>query len=201
MIEWLLQSVLEAGYAGVFLTMVLVFSCVPFPSQLVLLPAGFLASHGEMNVFAVILTGTLGGILGAHINYYLANRLGRRVVLRYGKYVMISESGLHKAEKFFDNYGQFSIFIGLISPGIGQLITLPAGLAAMDRVKFFISVACGSALWNTAMVLLGFYFGEHQAFLISHWPQIVLGILAGVTLIVAVYICFKRRCLAADKPL
>ena len=201
MIEWLLESVLQAGYAGVFLTMILVFSCFPFPSQVVLLPAGFLASQGELSLFWVIASGTLGGIGGAHINYFLANRLGRRVVLRYGRYVMISETGLHKAERFFDEYGQFSIFIGLIAPGIGQLITLPAGLAAMDRGKFLISVAAGSLIWNTLMVLLGYYFGAHQSFLIDHWPRIMLALFGVVVAAIAVYACIKRRCFAAEKPL
>ncbi|MGE4296033.1 MAG: DedA family protein [Campylobacterales bacterium] len=200
MIDWLLLNVSEVGYLGVFLTMTLVFSFVPFPSQVVLLPAGFLASQGEFNLFLIILSGTLGGIAGAHINYYLANRLGRRVVLRYGRYVMISEGGLHKAEKFFDDYGQFSILIGLITPGIGQLITLPAGLAAMDRVKFFVSVVSGALLWNALMVLLGYYFGEHQSFLLQKWPQILMGLFAAVTAIVLIYVCIKRRCFAAEKP-
>jgi membrane protein DedA with SNARE-associated domain len=187
------------GYLGVFLTMTLVFTFFPFPSQLVLIPAGFLASQGQMSLTLLILSGTIGGVLGAHINYQLANRLGRRVILRYGRYVMVSEAGLHRAELFFDRYGQFSIFIGLISPAIGQLITLPAGLAAMHRIRFLASVAGGSLVWNCMMIFLGFYFGEHQTFIAEHWGKLMLALLGSIIAIVALYVCIKRGCLVAEK--
>ncbi len=199
MIDLLLQMVLDVGYLGVFITMTLVFTFFPFPSQLVLIPAGYLASRGEMSLALLIVSGSLGGLLGAHINYALANRLGRRVILRYGRYVMISEAGLHRAEVFFDRHGQFSIFIGLISPAIGQLITLPAGLAAMDRLRFFFSALAGAVLWNCMMIFLGFYFGAHQTFILEHWGKLMLGLLGAIAVIVAIYICIKRGCLVAER--
>lgn len=193
MIDWLLAFVLDAGYVGIFISMCLVFSFFPFPSQVVLIPAGYLASQGQMSLFLALFSGALGGVVGAHINYYLANRLGRGVILKYGKYILINENALKKSEQFFDNHGTFSIAIGLITPGIGQLISLPAGLAAMHRVKFFFSVVFGSITWNLAMIMLGYFFGGNQTFIEENWGKLMLSILATVALIVAIYIGVKKR--------
>lgn len=191
--EWLLGFVSDAGYVGIFIAMLLVFTFVPFPSQVVLLPAGYLASQGEMSLFWVVATGTTGATIGAHINYYLANKLGRNIILRYGKYVLIKEDGLRKVEQFFDKYGQFSISIGLITPGIGQLITLPAGLAAMHRVKFFFSTVAGAFMWNTAMVLIGYFFGDNEGIITDNLDKITLFFLAIATLIVVYFRFIKRK--------
>lgn len=193
MIEWLLEFVANAGYLGVLITMILVFSFMPFPSQVVLLPAGYLASQGEMSFVLIVLAGTTGGIIGAHINYILANKLGRSVIIKYGKYLLISEDGLRKAEQFFDKHGQFSIVVGLITPGIGQLITLPAGLAAMHRVRFFFSAVAGAFLWNLAMVLLGYFFGDNQAFIADNWGKVTAGLFGTVAILATIYILISRK--------
>lgn len=192
MIDWLLGFVVGAGYTGIFIAMVLVFSFIPFPSQVVLLPAGYLASQGEMSLFWVLFSGTLGGVVGVHISYYLANKLGRGVILRYGKYVFIKEDSLRKVEQFFDKYGQLSITIGLITPGVGQLITLPAGLAAMHRVKFFFSAVAGAFMWNTAMVLIGYFFGDNKEAVTENLETILMALVFTIIVVVLIYLKFKK---------
>ncbi|MCO6433056.1 DedA family protein, partial [Nitrosomonas nitrosa] len=112
--------------------MALESSFVPFPSEVVMIPAGYLASKGEMNIFAAILSGITGSLAGALFNYYLAVRFGRPFLIQYGRYVMFSEITMQKMEDFFARHGHISTFTGRLIPVVRQYISLPAGLAKMD---------------------------------------------------------------------
>ncbi|HOM24799.1 MAG TPA: DedA family protein, partial [Thermosynergistes sp.] len=131
LIEWLVSTIGRLGYPGIAALMFLESSFFPFPSEVVMPPAGYLAAQGRMNLWVAITMGTLGSLLGALFNYWVAVRFGRPFLERYGKYLFISEETLKKAEQFFLNHGHISTFIGRLLPGIRQYISLPAGLARM----------------------------------------------------------------------
>ena len=131
MAQWLADLIFRLGYAGIAFLMAVESSFIPFPSELVLPPAGYLAAHGRMSAPLAFAAGLLGSLVGATVNYYLAAWLGRPFLHRYGRYFLIKEKSLVKAEDFFRRHGEISTFIGRLIPVIRQLISLPAGVARM----------------------------------------------------------------------
>ena len=189
--QTLVDLVFDWGYVGVFLLMAVESSFIPFPSEIVLIPAGYLASKGDMNL-ALILTSALGGsMVGAYTNYFLALTLGRKFLLRYGKYFFIKEETLLKMELFFDKHGSISTFIGRLIPGVRQLISVPAGLLKMDLKLFSIYTALGASIWASILMMLGYFIGQNQALIESYLQQITIGVI--VLLIVLVWYYYKRQ--------
>ena len=136
LLSWLVETIGTLGYPGIFLLMAMESSIVPVPSELVMPPAGYLAQQGEMHIGLAILVGTLGSLIGAYANYYAAHYLGRPLLYRYGRYVLISPEKLGRMEEFFRRHGEISTFIGRLLPVVRRLISLPAGLAGMNHLKF-----------------------------------------------------------------
>ncbi len=134
-INWLLATILKLGYPGIFLLMAMESSVIPIPSELVMPPAGYWAVEGKMNLWLAILCGTAGSLVGAYANYYAAHYLGRPLILKYGKYVGITEEKFAKVETFFHKHGEISTFIGRLLPVVRHLISLPAGLAGMNHAS------------------------------------------------------------------
>ena len=118
----LVDLIFEWGYLGIFLLMTIESSFIPFPSEIVLIPAGYLASSGDMNMGMIMLSALGGSMAGAFINYFLALFLGRKILKKYGKYFFISEDALGKMDRYFQKHGHISTFIGRLVPGIRQLI-------------------------------------------------------------------------------
>lgn len=155
-------------------------SFIPFPSEIVIPPAAYLASKGQLNIYLVILSGVIGSILGALINYYLAVFLGRALVYKMADtklmhWMMIDRQKIEKAEKYFNKYGAQSTLIGRLIPAIRQLISIPAGLAKMNMGKFLFYTFLGSAIWNTILALLGYYLGENEDILKLYYQEIKIG--------------------------
>lgn len=150
-------------YLFVFLFMVIESSFIPFPSELVVPPAIYLASldNVSMNPYLIIILATLGALVGAYINYYLAIWLGRPLVYKFansrlGNICLLDQSKVEKAEVYFDKHGVISTFIGRLIPGIRQLISIPAGLARMSIFKFSIFTTLGALVWNIALATIGY---------------------------------------------
>jgi len=167
----------KMGYWGVVLLMAIESSFIPFPSEVVIPPAAYLASKGEMNVYLVIVAGVVGSLLGAFFNYYLALTLGRKLVFslaghRFAKYFLIDQRKIEKAEKYFVDHGSVSTFIGRLVPAIRQLISIPAGFARMNLKKFFIFTALGSGTWTIILAILGYQFGANQELLTKYYKEI-----------------------------
>ena len=197
MIHEIAQTIVEyighMGYWGIFLLMFLESTFFPFPSEIIMIPAGYLAFKGEMNVYLVVIIGILGSVLGALFNYYLALHFGRKFILKYGKYVFIKEETLNKLEAFFKKHGELSTFNGRLIPGIRQLISLPAGLAKMNIVTFSVYSALGAGIWVIVLVALGYLLGSNEALISEYLHTATVITLACVVFITFFYVIRNKR--------
>lgn len=163
--QWLVDTIGKMGYTGIISLMFLESSFFPFPSEVVMPPAGYLAWKGEMSLTLVILSGIFGSILGALFNYWLAVKLGRPFLLKYGKYFFISQESIEKADKFFQKHGHISTLVGRLLPVIRQYISLPAGISRMPLKTFTIFTTIGAGVWVVVLTFAGYFLGEHQELL------------------------------------
>lgn len=162
--ESLIQFCLDhLNYWTVTLFMTIESSFIPFPSEAVVPPAAWKAAvSGEMNLFLVVFFATIGALLGALINYYIAYWFGRPIVYkfansRFGHMCLIDEAKVHKAETFFEEHGVISTLIGRLVPVVRQLISIPAGLARMGIGRFILYTSLGAGIWNVILAALGYY--------------------------------------------
>jgi membrane protein DedA with SNARE-associated domain len=177
-------------------------SFIPFPSEVVVPPAAYkAAASGELNVWLVVLFATLGAVIGAFINYYLAVWLGRPIVYKFansrlGHMCLLDEQKIVKAEEFFVRYGVAATLIGRLVPAVRQLISIPAGLARMNIAKFALYTAIGAGLWNGVLAALGYFLEsvvpEEQlvATVTEYSHEIGYGIMAVVALALC-YLIYK----------
>ena len=186
--QWLVQNILDMGYMGIFLLMLIESSFIPFPSEIVLIPAGYLVQQGEMNMLLVFLAALFGSLAGAFINYFGALIIGRRLLLKFGKYFFVSNSAMDKMEDFFQKHGPISTFTGRLIPGIRQLISIPAGLSRMSLFPFTLYTALGAGIWSMVLIVLGYVVGENQDLITTYLHQITLAVLGTLVVLVFVYI-------------
>ena len=165
--ETLIQFCLDhLNYWTVTLFMAIESSFIPFPSEAVVPPAAWKAAvTGEMSVVLVVVFATIGALIGAFINYYLAVWLGRPIVYKFansriGHMCLIDEAKVQNAEKYFDEHGAVSTFIGRLVPAVRQLISIPAGLARMGLGRFVLYTSLGAGVWNTILAALGYYMAS-----------------------------------------
>jgi membrane protein DedA with SNARE-associated domain len=190
---WVVEIIHAWGYPGIFALMALESSCFPFPSEVVMVPAGYLAQQGKMSLGIAFLCGVGGSLAGAIINYYLAIWLGRPILLRYGKYFFIPEKKLLKAEAFFRQHGEIGTFTCRLIPGIRQLISLPAGLAKMNFLRFNIFTGLGAGIWMAVLLWIGYACGQQAELIKEYSHRAALAALAGVALIMVGYVLWKVR--------
>ena len=190
-INFIVQTVGEWGYAGIFLMMFLESSFFPFPSEVAMIPAGYLAHQGQMSLVLAWCAGTAGSLAGAVFNYYLCYFFGRELVLKYGKYVGITKVKMRKFEAFFKRHGEISTFNCRLIPGIRQYISLPAGLAKMNLFKFSLYTTLGAGIWVAILLAVGWYLGKNYDK--SAFSHIVVALLAAVSLLTALYIFYVKR--------
>jgi membrane protein DedA with SNARE-associated domain len=192
-INWLLMTIGALGYPGIFLLMAMESSVIPIPSELVMPPAGYLAHEGQMSMGIAILCGTMGSLIGAYANYFAAHYLGRPLLLKYGRYVWITEEKFAKVETFFHRHGEISTFIGRLLPVVRHLISLPAGLAGMHHWKFCLYTVLGAGIWVTVLTWIGYFIGREQALIMKYSHQAVIGVVIFSAGLIAVYVWRHRR--------
>lgn len=176
-VNFIVDTVGSLGYAGIFIMMFLESSFFPFPSEVVMVPAGYLAYKGEMNLFLAIFFGILGSLAGALLNYFLAVKFGRAFLIKYGKYFFIKEETIDKMEEFFKSHGHISTFSGRLIPAVRQYISFPAGLARMNLLVFSIYTTLGAGIWVVVLTLLGYFIGDNEALVKEYLRYIIVGIL------------------------
>ena len=186
-IDFIVQTVGSLGYAGIFIMMFLESSFFPFPSEVVMIPAGYLAYKGEMNMYLVILFGILGSLAGSLFNYYLAVKFGRRFLIKYGKYFFIKEETIVRMEVFFKDHGHISTFSGRLIPGLRHYISLPAGLARMNLFVFCLYTTLGATIWVIILTILGYYIGDNEALVKEYLRYLIIGLLVFLVLLGAWY--------------
>ncbi len=159
-VKFIVDIVGSSGYFGIFIMMFLESSFFPFPSEVVMIPAGYLAYKGEMNIYIALFCGALGSLSGALFNYMLAFYFGRAFLIKFGKYFFFSEKTMQKMEGHFVRHGEISTFLGRLIPAVRQYISLPAGLARMNLVRFSIYTTLGALIWISILAVFGYYLGE-----------------------------------------
>ena len=192
-IQWIVATVGEWGYPGIFLLMALESSFFPFPSEVVMIPAGYLAFKGEMNLPLAVLAGTAGSLAGALLNYWLASRFGRPFLLRYGRYILFTEHSLARMERFFARHGHISTFTGRLIPAVRQYISLPAGLARMNLAVFCFYTSLGAGIWVTILALLGYTLGHNESAIRENLHLITFATLGAVALLILLYVGFRLK--------
>ena len=192
-VNFIVDTVGSLGYTGIFVMMFLESSFFPFPSEVVMVPAGYLAFKGEMNIYLAVLAGIAGSLAGAVFNYFLALKYGRVFLSRYGKYVLVKEETLQKMEEFFAKHGHISTFSGRLIPAVRQYISLPAGLAKMNLWKFSLYTSLGAGIWVVILTLLGYYIGHNEALVKEYLQVIIITILALLTIGILFYIRIKNK--------
>jgi len=191
--QTLVDLIFDWGYLGIFIMMTIESSFIPFPSEIVLIPAGYLASQGEMSISMIMISALGGSMVGAFINYYLALTLGRKILIKYGKYFFIKVETLERMEEFFAKHGHISTFTGRLIPGIRQLISVPAGLARMNLAQFSFFTALGAGIWALILTLLGYFIGENQTLINTYLREITIVVFLGLVTIVSVYYTIKKK--------
>ena len=192
-ITWLLAAVHSWGYPGIFILMALESTVLPIPSELVLIPAGYLAHQGHMNFGLIVLSSTIGCLAGASLNYVLALWVGRPFLERWGRYFFVRHELLHKTDAFFAKHGAISTFSGRLIPGIRHLISIPAGLSRMNPGTFALYTCLGAGLWSLVLTLFGYLLGGNEALIREYQHFITIGVIAFVALIIGGYIWWQRR--------
>ena len=198
------------NYASITALMTIESSFIPFPSEVVIPPAVYVASEPTsalcatgnypVDVALIVLFGTVGAMLGAVINYLLSMWLGRPIIYKFadsrvGHLLLLSSEKVQKAENYFNDHGKVSTFIGRLIPGIRQLISIPAGLAKMHFGQFLLYTFLGAFIWNTVLALLG-YIAHGQADLINQYSHelsiIILALVGAVVIYYVGKIVYKR---------
>lgn len=182
------------GELAILLLMTLESCCIPIPSEVVMPLAGFLAYQHTLNLWSVVLVGTLANLIGSLIAYGIGFYGGRPLIARYGKYVLLHERHLDKAENWFSRYGEVTVFFGRMVPAVRTFVSLPAGIARMRIWRFILFSVAGSIIWNIGMVYAGYELNANWKHFADHVkPFTYVGALIIVIALVAFWLNRSRN--------
>jgi membrane protein DedA with SNARE-associated domain len=183
-VDFLVNFAQALGYIGIYFYMLLVGTFIPVPSELVLIPAGYLASKNEMNLFLVWFSAALGSLSGALINYFLAKYLVKKILK--------DKPIIKRVTKFWNNHGKISVFLAPLTPGLGQYISIPAGLSHMSLRWFIPLTFSANLIWTGFLIMIGYFFGTGaKAHKEAAFGSLVL--FGGVILIAVIYVFREIR--------
>lgn len=198
LIEWgidlIISGIAYLGYGGIVLFMALESACIPIPSEVIMPLSGYLAWKGTLDLVGVTLAGSLGSMLGSLAAYYAGLKLGRPFIVKYGKYILMREEDLERAEKWFARYGGKATFISRMLPVVRTFISLPAGIGRMEIRTFTLYSFVGSIPWCALMAWLGYVLGDSWRVIFDVYGHYVdYSIIAAIAAIVVYYIYTRRR--------
>lgn len=195
-LDFILNFVNDLGYVGLFFAMVLNGSLLPIPSEVFIIPAGYLASKGGFNLLLVIFSGTFGSLCGSIINYFIGYKIGRPFFFKYGKFLKIKEDALNRGEEWFRKYGIYAVFFTRFAPTIRQYITIIPGILKMNLINFSIFCLLGDIFVVSFLTFLGYFFGEYRNVIKPYLNEIYITFISLFiisTLIYILYILFKKK--------
>ncbi len=195
LVEWVASVIYSLGYTGIFFLIALENLLPPIPSEVILPLAGFLVGQGRFAFWAVLAASTAGSVSGALVLYGLGGWLGearlRRLVRRFGRFVLLGEPDLDRAERWFERYGGPVVFFGRLVPGVRSLISVPAGIERMPLWRFTVYTSGGSLLWNMVLVRLGWILGD-QWTLVRQYTQTIQYVLLAAVIATIAWFLWRR---------
>ena len=195
-VDFVINAVGSMGYLGIFILMAIESSFIPFPSEIIMIPAGVLVAEGKMLFSLALIAGIGGSIVGALVNYYIALHLGRRainkLINKYGKVFFLDNGKLLKSEEYFSKHGEVTTFVGRLIPVIRQLISLPAGFSKMNLFKFVFYTSLGAGIWVALLLFFGMVFGALTAQLKFALTMVVISV-ALITALIYAIINYSRK--------
>jgi membrane protein DedA with SNARE-associated domain len=198
-LDWYMSALESGGYLLVAALMALESSVVPLPSEVVIPPAAHLAyTRGDMTLTGIVIAGTIGSWVGASIMYWGARLLGRPLLMRYGRYVLIGPEKIVAAEAWSDRFGAPGVFISRLLPVIRHLIGLPAGIVRMHYGWYSVATLAGSAIWSSVLCWVGVTVGQDEALMQGSLSRISLWLAGGGTVLLTLYYVFVHRHMRRD---
>lgn len=193
LLHWIVEFVHATGYVGIFIMTFLESTFLPIPSEITMVPAGYLVYQKKMDFFMVLISSILGTVGGALLNYVIARKYGRPLIEKYKKYFFLNDRRIQKIEVFFEKHGEISTFTGRLLPAVRHFISMPAGIAKMNINKFIAYTSLGGGLWMLALIGVGYYIGDNEE-LVRVTLKKVLGVIAVASvLLVMGYLYYQKR--------
>jgi membrane protein DedA with SNARE-associated domain len=197
-ITYITSFISSLGYPGIFSLMVVESAMIPIPSEIIMPFSGFLVATGKLSFFEVILAGSFGNLIGSIITYYAGLKIGRPLILKYGKYIFFSESHLRFTEKLFERLGDKISFIGRLLPGVRTYVSFPLGIAKANLIKFMVYTLIGSLIWNALLTYAGVRLGSNWQSFHKYSPY--LDIVAVIMIIAfVIWFIYKMKKMSVNK--
>lgn len=193
LVHLIIDFVSYTSYLGIFLLMAAESAVIPIPSEIVMPFSGYLVYTGNLDIWLVTLVATLANLVGSWIAYFVGLKLGRAWILKYGRYVLLRESHLEHAERWFEKYGDKAVFLSRLTPAVRTVISLPAGIAKMDLKKFSLYTFVGSIPWNFALTYLGCLLGQNWSIVESYFKYVDIILVVAIVVIIAFYLIRRHR--------
>jgi membrane protein DedA with SNARE-associated domain len=190
--EWIASVVDAIGYPGIFVLMIIEGVLTPIPSEFIMPFAGYLAGQGRLDVGLVIAVGTAGAAIGNLVAYQIGKKVGRPLIARHGRFIGLGEDDLRWAESWFARYGSFGVLLGHAVPGVRSIISFPAGIGRMDVRRFVAFSTIGAAIWNTVLVVAGYYLLDRWTLFAETTENVDLYVVVGVLAVLIGYVYWRK---------
>lgn len=194
--QWLAEHIMQfyetTGYVSVFILMTMESMIFPVPSEAVLPPAGLLIAQGRFTMTGVIIASTIGSFVGSLISYWIGIYGGRPFIEKFGKYFLLDKKALSQSEKYFNHYGDLTIFVCRFIPVVRHLISIPAGFGRMKMWKFIIYTVIGAGLWNTFLTWAGVKWGQQGWDLMMEYGHTIDLVILGLMILFGIYFFWKH---------
>ncbi len=195
--SWIIHFISSLGYVGIFILMALESACIPIPSEVTMPFAGSLVVLGTFNFWPVVLVGTLGNLTGSLLAYWLGwwgqETVVRKLIIKYGKYVLVSEHEYDRSERWFRNHGEFIVLLSRILPILRTFISLPAGVAKMKFRKFVMYTVVGCLIWSYILTQIGVVLGNNWKSLEGYFRKFDVVIVVASVTVVTWYVWHKLK--------
>lgn len=200
-IQWYKEALHTGGYPLIALLMAMESSIIPLPSEVVIPPAAHFAhTEGKLSLIGIVIAGTIGSWIGAAVMYWISRWAGRPLILKYGRYFLIPEEKVHKAERWSQRFGSFGVFVARLLPVVRHLIGIPMGIVKMNFKLYSIFTVIGSAIWCAVLAWLGVAAGQDEELVKGNLHRISLWVIGVVVVLGAIYYFLVHRHMQADQP-